>query len=142
MTDRRDILKALEAARAKGYTVIAPRRQDGLVLLRGPSGVEQPPVDIPETPPVAAAVYGFPNPVDLTAGHAVTIAGVPAGGSIAIVAPSGRVLRRITAPDGAGGWRWDLRSAGGRQVPAGIYAAVVRDARDHLVGTARLTLRH
>jgi sulfhydrogenase subunit beta (sulfur reductase) len=43
MTEKRDILKALEVARAKGYTVVAPRRQDGLVLLGpvdDPGGVD------------------------------------------------------------------------------------------------------
>jgi hypothetical protein len=87
-------------------------------------------------------VYGFPNPADLTTGHTVAIAGVPADGAIDIIAPSGRLLRRITTPTAAGEWRWDLRAAGGLRVPAGMYVAAVRDAQNRLVGTARLTLRY
>jgi len=116
--------------------------QDGLVLLRGPSGVEQPPGGVPETPPVMAGVFSFPNPVDLTTGQRVTIAGVPPGGSIAIIAPSGRVIRRLSATGGTGDASWDLCGPAGRQVPAGIYTAAVRDAENRPAGAARLVLKH
>lgn len=116
--------------------------QDGLVLLRGPQGVEEPPGGVPETPPAPGGIYAFPNPADLSIGQQVTITGVPAGGTIAIIAPSGRVIRRLTATDASGGVGWDLRGAGGRRVPAGIYTAAVRDARNRPAGAARLVLKH
>ncbi len=113
---------------------------DGLVLMRGPAGVEHP--GSPETPRAPGLVYGYPNPALVADHQSVSIAGVPTGGSVTIVAPTGRILRRITRPDATGTWAWDFRTAQGRTVPAGIYMAAVRDATNRMIGTTRLAIGH
>jgi hypothetical protein len=122
-----------------GATVIqvtlAP--QDGLVLLNGPAtGVAENPA-APAEPPLFLA---FPNPVPMSAAGAVQIAGVPDGGSVAIVSPLGRIIRIITEHGSDGGWRWDLKGHSARPAASGVYVAMIRDAGDRAVGALRLTL--
>ncbi|MDO9693187.1 MAG: hypothetical protein Q7W56_00490 [Candidatus Latescibacteria bacterium] len=90
-----------------------------------------------------SALRGWPNP--FAGGTTVALAGSDAGGKISpaealveIRDARGRLLRRLElTPDGSAlSRRWDGRDAGGREVAAGVYYAVLRDRR----GSAPLKL--
>jgi hypothetical protein len=119
--------------------VLAPT--DGLVLLAGPATTEPGNPEVPEAPSIPPArVFAYPNPVRISTAPAVQIAGVPAGGSVAVVTPGGRTVATLSAADPDGLWRWDFRSGHARTVAPGVYLAVVRDAEHGVVRTLRLAL--
>jgi hypothetical protein len=115
--------------------------QDGLVLLRMETQAIEP--WYPENrlaPPAAGPIYAFPNPIGVASAPLVRFAGVPAGGSITVISPLGRTVRRISAADPAGVWSWDLSSQRNRPVAAGVYLAVVRNSDRQVIQTLRLAL--
>jgi hypothetical protein len=71
---------------------------------------------------------------------AVRFAGVPEGGSVTILSPLGRAVRRLPGRDGDGLWGWDLRSERDRAVATGVYLALVRDAHGRAISTLRLVI--
>jgi hypothetical protein len=121
-------------------TQVTLAREDGLVLLAGaaPPEGETPP---PSPPPAPPAYFAFPNPASMSSTPAVQIAGVPAGGSVAVVTPHGRVMRTLVKPDADGVWRWDLRTGYARPAAGGVYLAMIRDSAEEVVGTVRVALR-
>ena len=137
----RRIMGTLDPITNNGLPVnqVALVPEDGLVLVRATAPVDPP--DPPESPPPAADVLrAYPNPVSMADESVIEIAGVPPGGGIDIVSPTGRVMRRIESANSAGKWQWDLRHGNGRRAGAGVYFAAIRNAAGGLVGSLRLAL--
>lgn len=108
--------------------------EEGLVLLRGLAPVDPPDPD--PVPPVNT-IAAVPNPVPMSEADYVRIEGVPAGGTVEIYTPGGRLLRRLGPGRGS---RWDLRGAGGQRAGSGIYIALIRAADGRRVATLQLAL--
>jgi hypothetical protein len=76
---------------------------------------------------VARTLSAAPNPARSRVGFRLDGGAVPAGGSLAIFSPSGRLVARARNA-GGGPFEWDGRDDAGRRVAAGVYFARLEGA--------------
>jgi hypothetical protein len=121
-------------------SVITLPAEDGLILLADdPVDPPDPPAPPSPAPPVDP-IFAYPNPIRPVDSPLVQIAGVPAGGSVVIVSPAGRTVRRLSGPDPDGLWRWDLTTTEALPVASGLYLAFVRGSDNRPLNALRLAL--
>ena len=112
--------------------------------LESPSGVETPTYLADAEGP---RLHAYPNPanssvwIELTQTpiHApadpASPVGIPGHSPLLVTDVSGRILRRISAPESgaAHGWSWDLRNEQGVSVTPGVYWARLGEATERIV---------
>ncbi|MBM3318537.1 MAG: hypothetical protein FJY75_11865 [Candidatus Eisenbacteria bacterium] len=119
----RSVTLAVDSLDASAVAELEARRGPELL----PRGAARWILDPPSPNPAGGAV-AFAARFLAGAGASAPSPGAAGGAALRVFDPGGREIRSafVPAASGAARWQWDLRDAGGREVPAGTYWVSVR----------------